>query len=152
MLRKSHRTKSYKRHHSRRYTRKNGGACPCSIRGQLGGGSKSTKKRRQKHHNASAKKKEHRDKILKRQHNFKQKFMEMPLIGYEGNNYKHLSREEIKNKIKEEALSNYIHKYNNNEGFNEINLELNNNNMGKTIISGNNNRYLRNLRRKTKKN
>lgn len=34
---KTRRSKSYRRRHSRRKTRKNGGACPCSMRGQFGG-------------------------------------------------------------------------------------------------------------------
>jgi hypothetical protein len=35
---KTRRSKSYRRRHSRRrITRKNGGACPCSMRGQFGG-------------------------------------------------------------------------------------------------------------------
>lgn len=37
MLRKTHRSKSHKRRHSRRHTHKRGGACPCSMRGQWGG-------------------------------------------------------------------------------------------------------------------
>jgi hypothetical protein len=108
--------------------------------------------------------------------NFKKAFvMGMPITGYEGNEYKHLSRNEMKNKIREEALSEYVHMFGNNEGFNEINLELNNNknnhknhkkeeendsdsdsedeyeNMGNVIIPGNNN-LLKNLRKKSKKN
>jgi hypothetical protein len=36
---KTHRSKSHKRRHSRRRTRKNGGSCPCAgaVRGQFGG-------------------------------------------------------------------------------------------------------------------
>jgi hypothetical protein len=36
--RKTHRSKSHKRRHSRKHTRKSrGGACPCSMRSQMGG-------------------------------------------------------------------------------------------------------------------
>lgn len=111
--------------------------------------------------------------------NFKNAFVSgMPIMGYEGNEYAHLSRNEMKNKIREQALSEYVRMFGNNEGFNEINLKLNNNNnennhkkhkeeenesdsdsdsedeyenMGNVIIPGNNNR-LKNLRKKSKKN
>jgi hypothetical protein len=109
----------------------------------------------------------------KRRHNsFKKAFvMGMPLPGYEGNEYKHLSRNEMKNKIREQALSEYVRMFGNNENFNELNLEINENNeneneneseseneneennenMGNVIIPGNNNK-LKNLRKKSKKN
>jgi hypothetical protein len=104
----------------------------------------------------------------KRHNNFKKNFvMGMPLIGYEGNEYKHLSRNEMKNKIREEALSKYVNMFGNNEDFNELNLELNNNNnnnnnnknnnnnnnnnnnkMGNVILPGSSNPDLYNLSRK----
>jgi coenzyme F420-reducing hydrogenase alpha subunit len=66
--------------------------------------------------------------INKRHNNFKQSFvLGMPINGYEGNSYKHLSRNEMKNKIRQEALSEYVSRFGNNRGFNELNLELNNN-------------------------
>jgi predicted RNase H-like nuclease (RuvC/YqgF family) len=65
--------------------------------------------------------------INKRHNNFKQSFvLGMPINGYEGNSYKHLSRNEMKNKIRQEALSEYVSRFGNNRGFNELNLELNN--------------------------
>jgi hypothetical protein len=56
--------------------------------------------------------------------------------------------------IRAQARSKYINMFNNNEGFNEINLELNNNeeNMGKVILPGNSNPYLHTLRNRTRKN
>jgi hypothetical protein len=204
MLRKTHRSKSHKRRHSRsRYTRKRGGTCPCAIRGQssmtggrggmggseLGhayttgasqtlyqmtgrtpglssGGSKSSKKRRQAELAAAAAIRNKKRMTKKRHNNFKKNFvMGMPLIGYEGNEYKHLSRNEMKNKIREEALSKYVNMFGNNEDFNELNLELNNNNnnnnnknnnnnnnnnnkMGNVILPGSSNPDLYNLSRK----
>lgn len=102
----------------------------------------------------------------KRHNNFKKAFvMGMPITGYEGNEFGHLSRNEMKNKIREQALSEYVRMFGNNENFNELNLEINENNennenesdseneenMGNVIIPGNNNK-LKNLRKKSKKN
>ncbi len=67
--------------------------------------------------------------IANRHNKFRKAFVTgMPIMGYEGNEYGHLSRNEMKNKIREEALSEYVRMFDNNEGFNEFNLELNNNN------------------------
>lgn len=121
------------------------------------GGSKASKKRRQERLASAIEGSRRLTKkmIANRHNNFKKAFITgMPIHGYEGNqNY--LSRNEMKNKIKEEALSEYVRMFGNNEGFNELNIELNNNNnnnMGNIIIPGNNNPYLRKLLRKTKKN
>jgi hypothetical protein len=69
-----------------------------------------------------------------RKNKFKKHFVYgMPIPGFEGNEYKHLSHNEMKNKIKNEALSEYVSMFGNNEGFNEIDLNNNNNNNNNNI-------------------
>ena len=137
--------------------------------GLSSGGSRASKKRRHTRlteeankrmaMNAERRAEEYTRRMVKNRHNkFGQNFVKgMPILGYEGNEYKHLSRNEMKNKIREEAISKYVHMFGNNEGFNELHLELNNNNnnmgndMGNVIIPGNPNPYLRNLLKKNRK-
>jgi hypothetical protein len=110
-----------------------------------GGSSKAEKRRRNTRRALIGAQKIANRIMANRQNSFKNKFVYgMPIVGYEGNNYKYLSRNEIKNKIREEALSKYVTEFGNNEGFNEIDLELNeememNNNNNNN--SNNNNNY-----------
>jgi len=88
-----------------------------------GGGSKSTKRRR----NETRKQRARNAEIKRRHEKFSEVFVVgMPISGHEGHSFKHLSRNEMKNKIRIEALSKYVEMFGNNEGFNELNLKLTN--------------------------
>jgi hypothetical protein len=168
MVRKTSRSKTHKRRHSRRHTRKNA-ALQFGGRGGMGGaelghaytsgasqelyqmtnrtpgissggGSKATKKRREQSLAVANAARKAQLQTKKRHNEFKKNYMGMPLVGYEGNQYSHLSRNEIKNKVKEEALSNYVRMTGNNNNFDKFNLKLNNNNINLKINNKNKNK------------